>query len=121
MMYKVVLDSNSKIKMYGPNVLEYDPYIAIGNTVVLMEEDDLLIAITPIVTNIQKKAKELSTCAEQYHAYITELQMSWLSATVFDGITEIEKKEQIQLDLSDVKAQYLSDVEAIKLKYSEGI
>jgi hypothetical protein len=84
------------------------------------EEEDYIKAVwlTNKITPQKQKMVELKTLANQYRNYILDLQLSWLSATVFDGETEVEKKEQIQADLLDVKTQYLLDMEEVKLKYS---
>jgi len=113
-IYKVVKDQNNKIVCWGPNMEEYSPTIRADFNIVLMTWEELQSAQT---ITAQEKAKELAGLAIQYKADVTSLQLVWLSAAVFDGVTEDGKKEQVQMDLADIKSTYLLDVAAVKAKY----
>jgi len=78
-------------------------------------ELDQIVVNAP--TKAQLKNKELKERAVQYKEDNRELQLSWLSALVADGATEVDKKAALLIDIEDLKTEYTNDVAAIKLKY----
>ena len=72
----------------------------------------------PEESNIQKKNKEIKDRIYQYKSDLHELQFNWLSASVSDGDSALAKKQQIQLDLAELKSDYDADISNIKSKYA---
>jgi len=64
------------------------------------------------------KNSELLVLAEAYRSDLQTLQSAWVSVLIADGALEDSRKSEIALDIADLKSQYLSDVSAVKLKYS---
>jgi len=74
--------------------------------------------ILPVPTTTELRAGELSTLFAAYQFDMQSLQSLWLSALIADGEDETERKDDVTLEMSEVREQYLLDVTAVKLKYS---
>jgi len=72
----------------------------------------------PVPSKATLLTKALIGLNTQYKSNLQEAQLAWLSAAVFDGVTEEEKKVLIQEDITLVKETYLLDKAALKLQYS---
>lgn len=105
-------DINNKIHELDDTTFEY--LLPIGCVRITPEEADNL---TPKLTNTQLKNREIKIRAAQYKTDIKEIQDSWISASISDGSEEIVKKQQIDIDLADLKSEYDADILAIKNRY----
>ncbi|HAS0804673.1 TPA: hypothetical protein JAX15_004604 [Enterobacter roggenkampii] len=68
-------------------------------------------------SNYDKYKSELEVINKIYQSDIATMTSAWGSAGLFDGSTEAAKKTALQSQATTRKAQYLSDVAALKIKY----
>ena len=94
--------------------INFEYLLPSGCIPITQEEADLLI---PKLTKTQLKNKEIKERTSQYKSDIKEIQSSWISAIISDGEEELIKKQQINIDLMDLKLEYETDILAIKSKY----
>jgi len=66
----------------------------------------------------RQKLAELATLADDYKATTTNLQLTWLTAMVNDGTSEVGKKAIVMSNIAAAKSKYTSDVAAIISKYA---
>jgi len=70
-----------------------------------------------VKTKAQLKVEELLALGTKYKEDMLVLQMNWLTVSVADGTTEVDKKTLIQGDIADLKAKYVADKVIINQKY----
>lgn len=58
---------------------------------------------------VKTKQEKLQELAEQYNTDLFSLQRAWLSAAVADGINEGTRKEAIEAEIDELKAEYLEN------------
>lgn len=78
---------------------------------------DAIYPTIPYYNKINLKNNEIKNRTLKYKSDILDIQTSWISASIVDGADEINKKQQIQLDLNNLKAEYDTDILIIKNKY----
>jgi len=71
----------------------------------------------PAQTNAQAFQAAANTLAAAYAADLSELQLAWLSAAMIGGTQQASTQADIISELSTRKAQYTSDLAALKTKY----
>lgn len=104
-------DTNNKVHFLDS--AEFEHLLPAG-CVPITDEEAEAIRLPPAA---QRKNAELSTLAAAYKTDLQSLQASWLAVLIADGLDEDEKREFVAQDIADLKAQYLADVAAVKLKY----
>lgn len=71
----------------------------------------------PILVPALTYAQELTTLTAPYNADRDTLCAAWLRAAVADGTEENVRKEDVELEIAELDAQYDADVAALKTKY----
>lgn len=61
------------------------------------------------VAYTKTKQEKLQELAEQYNTDLFSLQRAWLSAAVADGVNEGTRKEAIEAEIDELKAEYLEN------------
>lgn len=107
-------DTNNKVHVLDDVAFEH--LLPAGCVRVTQEEADELSAL-PAPSLAQLKSAELSALFSSYQADMQSLQALWLSALIADGSDETERRDDVAIEMSEVKAQYVLDVAAVKLKY----
>lgn len=62
-------------------------------------------------------AQELTALNAIYAADRLDLCQSWLIAAVADGVTETERKADVEAELAELDAQHAADIAELKTKY----
>lgn len=99
-------------------VTELAPVLTSKGTYEQTWKVESLPAATIAANKSARKMQELKTLQSTYKENQLNMQLSWLSAIVIDGVGVAAKKAAITADMAALKSTYIADAAAIAAKYA---